>query len=107
MLVEPLPLITEVEYGETLMLTCIAMNAPNVPTDLSFMWLVNETNVVALADTRVSVLNDQEVNDEARSRLTVTGTLFSDSGNYSCLVHNRQPQDGIITTTEVTVVGMY
>ncbi len=83
------------------------MNAPSVPTDLSFVWLINETNITITApsDSRFSIVNDQEVSNRAGTMLMLTDVEFSDNGTYTCLVHNREPQDGITSTTEVKVVG--
>ncbi len=103
----PLPPDTEVEYGKTLRLICAAMNAPKVPTDLTFIWMINDTNLTALNDSRVSVIEDLEVSNEAESTLVITSSVFSDKGNYTCLVHNRLPQDGVATSTELEVIGQF
>ena len=94
--------ITEREYGQQFSLSCVAKNGAS--NDLTFVWSKNEDTLTA-DSVRVMIVDDAEDNNIAASALTITSLVFSDAANYTCLVHNREPEDGVTRTTELTVTG--
>ena len=104
MITLPLPTNTEVEHGLPFTLTCTAENDPAVPQELSFLWEYNGMEVVG--DSRVIIMTmPEDVNNIATSRLIFSPALQSDTGNYTCLVHNRQIVDAVSSTTYFNVTG--
>ena len=103
----PLPPTTVLEYNQSLLLTCIAFNGPNVTNELAFVWqrngieLMEDPPKVTITATLVPTPNF------GIGTLTITRLVFSDAANYTCLVYNREPVDGVTNTTEVTVIGKW
>ena len=70
-----------------------------------FVWLKNE-DILTADGVKVIIIDTPENTIYiAASALTITSLVFNDTANYTCLVHNREPEDGIISTTELTVTG--
>ena len=95
---------TKIEFGSPLTLTCIAVNDPDVTNDLMFIWMMNGVEFTGDGD-RVTISTTDEVADTAMSELIFTTVEQEDEGNYTCLVHNREPEDGVSSTTQLTVFG--
>ena len=98
-----LPQIIDVEHGLPLTLTCTAENNPQVDQDLEFMWLYNGIEVVE--NSRITISTSPEDNDVATSSLIFSPTFQSDTGNYTCLVYNREVEDAVNRTVELNVTG--
>ena len=104
MITVPFPTNTEVEHGLPFTLTCTAENHPIVSQDLSFLWEYNGMEIVE--DSRVTIMTTPEdVSNIATSRLIFPPALQSDTGNYTCLVHNREVVDAVSTSTYFNVTG--
>ena len=89
-----------------LTLNCTAQNDPSVAQNLSFVWLLDGMEV-ANSGTRLRIsTTPEDASNVATSELIFSPVQQSDSGNYTCLVHNREPEDGITSTTELNVTGM-
>ena len=105
----PLPPTTVLEYNQSLSLTCTAINGPNVTNELAFVW---QRNGIELMEdppkvTITATLVPSPTLNLGIGILTITRLVFSDAANYTCLVYNREPVDGITSTTEVTVIGKW
>ena len=98
-----LPQNTDVEHGLPLTLTCTAANDPQIDQDLEFLWLYNGIEVVE--NSRITVSTMPDVNDIASSSLIFSPAFQSDTGNYTCLVYNREVEDAVSRTVELNVTG--
>ena len=103
--IAPLDPITEEEYGQEFSLSCTARRDQSVATVLTFVWLKNEDILIADGVEVIIVDTPENTSNIAASALTITSLVFSDAANYTCLVHNREPEDGITSTTELNVTG--
>ena len=56
-------------------------------------------------EDRVTISTTDEIANIAVSELIFTMVEQEDEGNYTCLVHNREPEDGVSSTTQLTVFG--
>ena len=100
-----LPSSTEAEHGQDISLSCTARNGASVSNDLSFVWQYNEMDLVEDTNSRVMISTDDDTSNVATSNLTFSPVLLNDSGNYTCLVHNRVQEDGIVSTTDLILTG--
>ena len=96
-----------ISEGETLTLRCNAMNNPDAPNNLRFIWYHEDEGLMD-DGVRISIMNSVE-NATARPRvasseLEVMDVRDGDSGNYTCRVTNRDIIDGISVDSEVTVL---
>ena len=98
-----LPQIIDVEHGLPLTLTCTAENNPQVDQDLEFLWLYNGIEVVG--NSRTTISTSPEVNNVATSSLIFSPAFQSDTGNYTCLVYNREVVDAVSRTVELYVTS--
>ena len=102
----PLSPITDVEHGLPFTLICAAQNDPSVTQDLEILWLYNELEIVQ--DTRVTIMTTPENNSSiATSRLMFSPVFQTDTGNYTCQVHNREVVDAVRSTIELNVTGKH
>ena len=100
-----LPLTTAAEHGDVLTLTCTAQNFPTVAQDLAFVWQVDGMEFPNSSRVRISN-TPENASNTATSELIFSPVQLSDSRNYTCLVHNREPEDGITSQTELNVTGL-
>ena len=99
-----LPVTTAVEHGDVFSLTCVAQNHPSVTQNLSFVWQFDGMDVASVSRVQIST-TPENASNIATSELIFSPVQQSDSGNYTCLVHNRDPEDGISSTAELNVTG--
>lgn len=94
------PVDVTVTAGDTLELSCTAVNQPDSPLSLTFDWFHDDSIIVnPVTDSATTAVNT------VKNQLIIADIETAGTGDYHCLVYTRSSEDGVESAmARVTVI---